>query len=126
MTKKTTKKVIKKKATVKKVATKKVVAKKKIAKKKITAKKSKGMIFEYDDAPESTKVVIDKKYGNFIDGEFVLPKSGKYIDTVNPATGEVLTKIASSNAEDVDLAVKVSRLPIHYSNTLKDKEINLS
>lgn len=107
MTKKKAKKVAKKKATVKVGAKKKVTAKKKVA--KVTHKISKGMIFEYDDAPESTKVHIEKKYGNFIDGEFVAPKSGKYMDTENPATKEVLAQVAVSNQEDIDLAVKAAR-----------------
>lgn len=80
---------------------------KKKTKKKVQTKK--GMVFEYDAAPESTKVQIDKKYGNFIDGDFVEPKSKKYFDTVNPATGETITKISDSNKADVDTAVKAAR-----------------
>lgn len=69
----------------------------------------KGMKFEYDPALESTKVEIQKKYGNFINGKFVEPKSGKYVNTVNPANGEVLSKIAKSNESDVNDAVKAAR-----------------
>lgn len=80
------------------------------SKTKTKAKKTKsGMIFEYDAAPESTKVQIDKKYGNFIDGDFIEPKSKKYFDTINPATGEVITKVSLSSKEDVDQAVKAAR-----------------
>ena len=91
----------------KKVAKKKVT--KKIKAKKVAHKTVKGMTFEYDAAPESTKVAIDKKYGNFINGDFVEPKSKKYFDTINPATGKVLAKISESNEADVDLAVKAAR-----------------
>ena len=42
---------------------------------------------------------------NFIDGEFIIPHSGKYIDDINPATGEVIGRIASSESQDVQTAV---------------------
>ncbi len=102
---KTKKKVVAKKATVKKTPTKKAT-KKATAKKHVTKK---GMVFEYADAPESTKIEIAKKYGHFIGGKFVDPKSNKYMDTVNPGTGETLAKIAVGNKEDVDSAVKAAR-----------------
>lgn len=43
---------------------------------------------------------------NFINGAFCPALSGKTIPTINPATGEVITEIASSNEADVDLAVE--------------------
>lgn len=85
------------------------MSKKKTKKKAKVHKTKTGMVFEYDAAPESTKVEIDKKYGNFIDGDFMEPKSKKYFDTINPATGEVLAKISDSNKADVDSAVKAAR-----------------
>ena len=118
MTKKKAKKTSKKAKVVKtktsKKKARKVTAKKvskKVSKKAVkkTHKISKGMIFEYSEAPESTKVHVEKKYGNFINGEFIAPKSGKYMSTVNPATGEELSKIAVSNKEDIDTAVKAAR-----------------
>ena len=45
----------------------------------------------------------------FINGKFVAPKSGKYFDTINPATEKVLAKVAEANEEDIDLAVKAAR-----------------
>ena len=42
---------------------------------------------------------------NFIDGEFIIPHSGKYIDNINPATGELIGRIASSESQDVQTAV---------------------
>lgn len=44
----------------------------------------------------------------FIDGKFQRGR-GAAMETVNPATGEVLTTIATANAEDVDLAVTKAR-----------------
>jgi len=95
----------------KKTATKKKITKSKTKTNKTVASKKvpKGMLFEYDPAPESTKVNIKKKYGNFINGAFIDPLNGKYRDSLNPATGEKLTKIAESNAADIDSAVKAAR-----------------
>lgn len=45
----------------------------------------------------------------FIDGSFRPAKSGKTFDTINPATGEVLAKVAACGADDVDLAVEKAR-----------------
>jgi gamma-glutamyl-gamma-aminobutyraldehyde dehydrogenase len=45
----------------------------------------------------------------FIDGKFTAAQSGKDFETVNPATGKVLTKVAACDSADVDLAVKAAR-----------------
>ena len=45
----------------------------------------------------------------FIGGEWVDAASGKTFDTVNPATGEVLTQVAEGDAADVDRAVAAAR-----------------
>lgn len=45
----------------------------------------------------------------FIDGSFVAAKSGEVIETVNPATGQVLAAVAHCQAEDVDRAVAAAR-----------------
>ena len=45
----------------------------------------------------------------FIDGKFVDAASGKTFDSVNPATGGVLTAVAECDAEDVDRAVQAAR-----------------
>jgi aminomuconate-semialdehyde/2-hydroxymuconate-6-semialdehyde dehydrogenase len=42
---------------------------------------------------------------NFIDGKFVEPRSGKYLDNVEPATGKPYSQVPNSGKEDVDLAV---------------------
>jgi aminomuconate-semialdehyde/2-hydroxymuconate-6-semialdehyde dehydrogenase len=42
---------------------------------------------------------------NFIDGRFVEPASGRYLDNIEPATGKAYSQVADSNARDVDLAV---------------------
>ncbi|MBW0236367.1 MULTISPECIES: aldehyde dehydrogenase family protein [Pseudomonas] len=45
----------------------------------------------------------------FIDGQFVPALEGGQIDVVNPANGEVITRIAAAQAEDVDLAVAAAK-----------------
>ena len=42
---------------------------------------------------------------NFINGQFVEPIGGKYLDNVEPATGKPFSQVADSDAHDVDLAV---------------------
>jgi acyl-CoA reductase-like NAD-dependent aldehyde dehydrogenase len=66
--------------------------------------------FEYAPALESTSIVsIAESYKLFINGKFVAPKSGKYFETINPATEKVLAKVAEANSVDVDLAVQAAR-----------------
>ena len=51
--------------------------------------------WEYSESIESEKIVnIEKKYGNFIDGKFVTPKSKQYIDTISPSTEKILSSIS--------------------------------
>lgn len=42
---------------------------------------------------------------NFIGGTYVDPVEKKYFDNVNPATGEIISKIPASNEKDIALAV---------------------
>jgi len=44
-----------------------------------------------------------------IDGKWVASASGKTFDTVNPATGEVLARVAEGDGEDVERAVRAAR-----------------
>ena len=41
---------------------------------------------------------------NYINGEFVSARSGKTLKTVNPATGDIITTVAQSDATDVQAA----------------------
>jgi aminomuconate-semialdehyde/2-hydroxymuconate-6-semialdehyde dehydrogenase len=45
------------------------------------------------------------KIRNFIDGQFVEPVGGKYLDNIEPATGKPYSLVADSDARDVELAV---------------------
>ena len=65
--------------------------------------------WDYAPAPESTKVEIKTQYGLFIDGAFREPRSGRSIETINPATESSLSRIAEADAADVNLAVVAAR-----------------
>ncbi len=63
-----------------------------------------------------------KKILNYINGELVAPKSDKYLDNVNPATGEVYSLIPDSDERDVELAVQAASAAFEeWSNMHKDK-----
>jgi aldehyde dehydrogenase (NAD+) len=44
-----------------------------------------------------------------IDGQWVESASGKTFESLNPATGEVLARVAEGDAEDIDRAVRAAR-----------------
>jgi aminomuconate-semialdehyde/2-hydroxymuconate-6-semialdehyde dehydrogenase len=46
---------------------------------------------------------------NFINGRFVAPAGGGYLDDIGPATGEVIAQVPDSDARDVDAAVSAAR-----------------
>jgi betaine-aldehyde dehydrogenase len=50
-----------------------------------------------------------QSFRNFIDGEWADAASGKTFEVLNPATREVIGRVADSGAEDVDRAVKAAR-----------------
>src|SRR5947208_7807080 len=45
------------------------------------------------------------KIRNFIDGQFVEPVGGKYLDNIEPATGKPYSQVPDSDGQDVELAV---------------------
>src|SRR3954447_22730892 len=52
-----------------------------------------------------TKIPFPERYDNFIGGKFVAPISGKYFDNASPVTGQIVCKIARSDAQDVEAAL---------------------
>ena len=58
-----------------------------------------------DTSHLKVKFPFKEKYGNFIGGKFVEPKSGKYFDNVSPINNEVICSIARSDAKDVEAAL---------------------
>ncbi|HWL03982.1 MAG TPA: aldehyde dehydrogenase family protein [Xanthobacteraceae bacterium] len=52
---------------------------------------------------------LQKAHCHLIDGEWIEPASGKRFDVFNPATGQVIARVAEGNAGDVDRAVRAAR-----------------
>src|SRR5690348_17038482 len=66
--------------------------------------------WEYAPAPESRDFVrIEERYGLFIGGELVEPRSGDWYPTVDPASEEPLAQVAQAGPEDVGAAVAAAR-----------------
>ncbi|MFT7613424.1 MAG: aldehyde dehydrogenase (NAD+) [Parvicellaceae bacterium] len=66
--------------------------------------------WDLSPSPEGTAhIKIKEQYDLFIGGKWVKPESGKYFDTINPATEEVISKVANASSKDVDKAVKAAR-----------------
>ena len=58
-----------------------------------------------DTSHLKVKFPFRAKYGNYISGKFVEPKSGKYFDNTSPISNEVICSVARSNEKDVDAAL---------------------
>ncbi len=69
---------------------------------------------EYGPAPEAAApglawIKEHSPFDLFIDNHWVKPASGQYMDSINPATGKLLAKVAAANSADVDAAVAAAR-----------------
>lgn len=53
---------------------------------------------------------IKDRYELYINGEWLKPTSGEYLDAINPANGEKISEFATANNEDVDKAIEAARL----------------
>lgn len=63
-----------------------------------------------------------EKIANYINGQFKEPNSGKYIDNVNPAIGEVYSLIPDSDMKDVQAAVDAATKAFEsWSTALPEK-----
>ena len=59
-----------------------------------------------------------EKIYNFINGEFLLPSSNKYIEVIEPATGIPYAEVPDSNYKDIDQAISyASEAFISWSKT---------
>jgi len=66
--------------------------------------------WEYAPAPEARDLVsIRERYGLFVGGEEVEPRTGKWFPSISPATEEPLFEVAQAGAEDVEAAVSAAR-----------------
>ncbi len=66
--------------------------------------------WEYAPAPEARDLVqLRERYGLYIGGELVEPRSGEWFPSISPATEEHLFEVAQAGQEDVELAVGAAR-----------------
>jgi aldehyde dehydrogenase (NAD+) len=66
--------------------------------------------WEYAPAPEARDIVqIRERYGLFIGGEEVEPRSGEWFPSISPSSEEQLFEVAQAGEEDVELAVGAAR-----------------
>ena len=66
--------------------------------------------WEYAPAPEARDIVqLQERYGLFIGGQEVEPRSGEWFGSVSPSTEETLFEVARAGEEDVALAVEAAR-----------------
>lgn len=61
------------------------------------------------EIPTSVGEFLKRPRKMLIGGEWVEAASGKTFDTYNPATGEVLARVAEGDREDIDRAVRAAR-----------------
>jgi aldehyde dehydrogenase (NAD+) len=75
-------------------------------------------IFEtmaYGPAPEDASPADawldrhNRKFGLFVDNQWLDPKDGGYISTSRPSTGDPLAQIADATSEDVNIAVNAAK-----------------
>ncbi len=69
---------------------------------------------EYGPAPEATApglawIEEHQPFGLFINNTWRKPASGHYMESVNPASGKKLARVAAGNSADVDAAVAAAR-----------------
>jgi aldehyde dehydrogenase (NAD+) len=66
--------------------------------------------WDYAPAPEARDLVrLEERYRLQIGGEWVEPRSGRYLPSLDPATEEPLAEFAVGGPEDVALAVEAAR-----------------
>ena len=58
-----------------------------------------------DTSHLKVKFPFKSKYGNYINGKFVEPLSGKYFDNPSPISNETICSVARSNEKDVEAAL---------------------
>ena len=66
--------------------------------------------WDYAPAPEAREIVtLEKRYGVFVGGEFVAPRSREHYATLSPSTEEPLAEVAQGGRDDVTAAVEAAR-----------------
>lgn len=67
-----------------------------------------------------------EKIANYIDGKWIAPISGTYLENINPATGAVYSLIPDSDQRDVQLAVDAAQAAFEdWSNRLPEGRFSI-
>jgi aldehyde dehydrogenase (NAD+) len=67
-----------------------------------------GDLWPYDPAPETADPQLADRYGLFIGGKFVAPKTRKYFPSISPRDEATLAEIALAGPADVDAAYQAA------------------
>jgi aldehyde dehydrogenase (NAD+) len=78
--------------------------------------------WDYAAAPERVPVELADRYGLFIGGRFVEPRSERWEPSINPATEETLCHYAVANDDDVGAAVAAARKALPAWSALPGSE----
>jgi len=62
------------------------------------------MIYAAPGSP-GAKIAYQPQYDNFIGGKWTAPADGQYFDVITPISGKVYTRVARSNARDIERAL---------------------
>ena len=61
--------------------------------------------WEYAPAPEARDIVkLEERYGLFVGGELVEPKSGEWFESISPSSEERLAEVAQADEQDAKQA----------------------
>src|SRR5262245_32071498 len=61
-------------------------------------------------AAAAQAVVLPKNRGAYYAGAWYEPKAGRFVESINPGTGQSLGKVADSGADDIDAAVASAKV----------------
>jgi len=80
--------------------------------------------WEYAPAPEAKDhIKLEKRYGLFINGDFVKTAGSKYFDSISPSSLDKLAEISEASEKEVDLAIKSAHTAyIKYWKKMKGAE----
>jgi aldehyde dehydrogenase (NAD+) len=82
-----------------------------------------GLEWTYAPAPESRAIVsFEERYGLYVGGETVEPRSGEWFTSISPATEEPLAEVAQAGPEDIDAAVGAARAGFETWSELRPSE----
>ena len=61
-----------------------------------------------NEKPSASRDMTRERIRNYINGEFVEPRTSEYLDNIEPATGNPYSQVASSDERDVEAAISAA------------------